>query len=374
MSERNRRGWTFTMLSILRRSWLFAFLGLAALSLSARAQEVIEFDGIGDYDTDYQFFEPWEVDDYGGYPPPNTGWFGHYDRVYLNGTRPRFEPSHTQGDFGWGNQIEIGYMTEGGHGWMASALTMGGGVDVVNATYKPQLAFDPTATYANPYTQNADGTFDQANVAYDPRINQDLVINSLNSFRFSSFELNRVWRLAPGHHGGIIEPFAGFRYADMDDHTRRMDQFQVSAAGFEQLSDQQSYWENSMWGGQVGVRLARQTGRLLVGTEIRVMGFANFQHFEQSNYFLTRIYTNPLPADPTQEFLEYTNTYGSNEEFVIGGDVRVNAAYDITRDIAIHGGLQWMGFGKGIARGNALQNNTGDFYLFGLTFGVSLNR
>lgn len=363
------------MLSILRRSWLFALLGLAALASSARAQEdVIDFDGIGDYDTDYQFFEPWEVDDYGGFPPPNTGWYGQYNRVFLNGTRPRFEPSHTQGDFGWGNQFDIGYMTEGGHGWAVSALTMGGGVDVNNAVWKPRLAFDPTQTYAQPFTQNSATIFDQDNPNYDPRIDQDLIVNSLNSFRFSSFEVNRVWRLEPGHHGGIIEPFAGFRYADMDDHTRRMDQFQIAAAGFEQLTDQQSYWENSMWGAQMGIRLARQTGRLLVGTEIRVMGFANFQHFTQSNYTLTRLYGNPLPSTQTQEFLQFTNTYGSNEEFVIGGDVRLNAAYDITRDIAIHGGMQWMGFGKGVARGNALNNNTGDFYLFGLTFGVSLNR
>lgn len=362
------------MLSILRRSWLFAFLGLAALVSSARAQ-YIDFDGLGDYDPDYQFFEPTEPDNYGGYPPPNTGWYGTYQRMYINGTRPRFEPSHTQGDFGWGNKLDIGFMTEGGTGWSFTGMGMGGGVDVNNVVWKPRLAFDPTATTSIPYAPNTATLFDSGNPNYDPRVNQDLMVNSLNSFHFSSWEINRVWRLDPGHHGGIIEPFVGFRYTDMNDHTRRMQQFQVAAAGFEQLVDQQSYFENDMVGGQLGIRLARQTGRLLLSSEFRVMGFANFQHFNQDTYNLTRIYDpTTLPSIAIQEFLTFSNTYGSNEEFVIGGDVRVNASYEITRDIAILGGVQWMGYGKGVGRGPVLNNNTGDFYLFGVTFGVAINR
>jgi hypothetical protein len=361
------------MLSILRRSWLFALMGLAAVASSARAQYT-EFEGPGDFDTDYQFFERAEADDYGGFPPPNTGWYGQYNRVYLNGTRPRFEPSHTQGDFGWGNQLDIGFMTESGHGWNFSGMGMGGGVNVVNATYKPRLAFDPSDTTSNPFTPNSSTSFDQGNVNFDPRINQDLIIDTLNSFQFSTWEINRVWRLDMTHNGFIVEPFAGFRYADMNDHTRRMDQFQIAAAGFEQVVDQQSYWENAMWGGQLGVRVAKKTGRLQLGGEFRVMGFANFQHFNQDTYTLTRLYANPLPSLQTQEFLLFTNTYGSNEEFVMGGDVRLSAAYEITRDIAIRGGMQWMGFGKGIARGPIFAQNTGDFYLFGVTMGVEINR
>jgi hypothetical protein len=187
--------------------------------------------------------------------------------------------------------------------------------------------------------------------------------------------VNRVWRLDMTHRGGIIEPFVGFRYADFDDHTRRMNQIQIAAAGFEQLTDQQSYFENSMWGGQIGVRLARQTGRLHLSTELRVMAMANFQHFNQDNYTATRIYDpTALPSLHEQEFLQFTNIYGSNEEFVIGGDVRLNAAYEVTRDIAIQGGIQWLGLGKGVGRGPIMAQNTGDFYLFGVSFGVSINR
>jgi hypothetical protein len=373
MSERNRRGWTFAMLSILRRSWLFALLGLAALASNARAQYT-DFEQLGDYDPDYQFFEPTEPDNYGGFPPPNTGWYGSYQRLYINGSRQRFEQSHTQGDFGWGNRLDIGYMTESGSGLSFSGMGMGSGVNVNNIVFKPRLAYDPTATYASPFTQNNATSFDQGNPNFDPRIDQDMIVNSLNSFEFSSWEINKVWRLDPGHHGGIIEPFIGFRYSNLDDHTRRMQQFQVAAALFEQVTDQQSYYENNMWGGQIGVRLARQRGRLMLGGELRVMGFANFQHFNQDTYTLTRLYTAPIPSTATQEFLEFTNTYGSGEEFVIGGDVRVNASYEITRDIAAQVGVQWMGFGKGIARGPVLQNNTGDFYLFGVSAGVSINR
>lgn len=361
------------MLSILRRSWLFALLGLAALASSARAQYT-DFEHLGDYDPDYQFFEPAEPDNYGGFPPPNTGWYGGYQRMFINGSRPRFEPSHTQGDFGWGNKIDIGYMTEAGHGWSFTGMGMGNGVNVNNVTFKPRLAFDPSQTYYSPYTQNSATLFDQGNPNYDPRIDQDIMVNSLNSFEFSSWEINRVWRLEPGHHGGIIEPFIGFRYSNLDDHTQRMDQFQIAAAGFEQHVNQQSYFENNMWGGQIGIRLARQTGRLLLGSEFRVMGFANFQHFNQDTYTVTRLYANPLPSLHTQEFLQFTNTYGSNEEFVIGGDVRVTASYEVTRDIAAQVGVQWMGYGKGVGRGPVLNNNTGDFYLFGITAGVTVNR
>ncbi len=361
------------MLSILRRSWLFALMGLAALASSARAQYT-EFEAPTDFDTDYQFFEPTEADDYGGFPAPNTGWYGKYDRMFMNTTRPRFEQSHTNGDFGWGNRLDVGYMTEQNTGVFASWMRMGDGLDVNNAVFKPTLAFNPSATSSIPFTPNSATSFDQGNINFDPRVNQDLIVNSLNSVRFSTFEINRVWRLDMTHRGGIIEPFIGFRYADVTDHTRRMNQFQIAAAGFEQLTDQQSYWQNSMFGGQVGVRLARQVGRWNFGSELRLAGYANFQHFNQDSYVTTRIYTGVLPTPPAQEFLQFTNTYGSNEEFVIGGDVRVNASYEITRDIAANVGFQYIGLGKGIARGPVLQNNTGDIYMAGISFGVSINR
>lgn len=364
------------MLSILRRSWLFALLGLAALASSARAQYT-EFEAPTDFDTDYQFFEPAEADDYGGFPPPNTGWYGKYDRMFMNTTRPRFEPSHTQGDFGWGNRLDVGFMTEQNTGWSFSGMRMGDGLNVTKDTFVPRLSFNPTATSSIPFTPNSATSFDQGNPNFDPRVNQDLLVNSLNSVRFSTFEVNRVWRLDMTHRGGIIEPFIGFRYADVNDRTRRMNQFQIAAAGFEQLTDQTSYWQNSMFGGQIGVRLARQLGRWNVASELRLAGYANFQHFNQDNYQTTRLYTTAPITAPTaiaQEFVTFNNVYGSNEEFVIGGDVRVNASYEITRDIAANVGAQWIGLGKGIARGPVLNNNTGDIYMAGVSFGVSINR
>src|SRR5436190_19239514 len=56
---------------------------------------------------DFQFFAPSQVDPYSGGEPPNVGFYGTYDRLLMNVSRPdainAAEPSGIPGDFtsGW---------------------------------------------------------------------------------------------------------------------------------------------------------------------------------------------------------------------------------------------------------------------------------
>ena len=75
-------------------------------------------------ESDFQFFAPADVDTYGGGPAPKTGWFADYDRVYINVQRPddAYRESNKEGDFTWGNRIEIGYVDDEQKGWMVTDL------------------------------------------------------------------------------------------------------------------------------------------------------------------------------------------------------------------------------------------------------------
>jgi hypothetical protein len=74
------------------------------------------------FSPDFQFFAPAEVDDFGGEEKPNTGIYVSFDRTYVNVSRPinQFSfGSGNQGDFTWGNRMEIGYMLGDPSGWQA---------------------------------------------------------------------------------------------------------------------------------------------------------------------------------------------------------------------------------------------------------------
>jgi hypothetical protein len=60
--------------------------------------------------------------------------------------------------------------------------------------------------------------------------------------------------------------------------------------------------------------------------------------------------------------------------FVPGTDIRAEAAYDVTRDIQLHVGLQFLGLFNGIGRGPNIDYNSQDVILFGTSFGFIVNR
>jgi hypothetical protein len=70
---------------------------------------------------------------------------------------------------------------------------------------------------------------------------------------------------------------------------------------------------------------------------------------------------------------------------VWGGEVRGEAAYELTRDISLRFGFFLMDLGQGIGRSNVFRpfpladtrlesKNNQDLFLGGATFGVTINR
>ena len=125
-------------------AWLAAAMATLMVAVSANAQSGPIGPGVGTqmsaaagteafwnfqpfidpgyFQPDFQWFAPAEVSDYGGGEPPNHGIYVTFDRTYVNVTRPidRFSMgSQNQGDFTWGNRMEVGYMTGDPKGWQA---------------------------------------------------------------------------------------------------------------------------------------------------------------------------------------------------------------------------------------------------------------
>jgi len=152
----------------------------------------------------------------------------------------------------------------------------------------------------------------------------------INQGSLGGAELNKTWRLDPFHHGGYVEPFVGVRFVQVNDNI----------GGFT---------ENNILGGQIGARWHKQKGRWILSSEARGIGAHNYQFFITNNT--------------------------TREEHVIGGEVRFQAAYLISRDIAVRFGWDTLFFGQGIARGNTPNGrNSEKMFISGLAFGVTVNR
>ena len=61
-------------------------------------------------------------------------------------------------------------------------------------------------------------------------------------------------------------------------------------------------------------------------------------------------------------------------EFVFGGEIRADAAFEITRDVSIQMGVNFLEFGRGVGRGRTLQANDEDLTIVGFNGGVIINR
>ena len=67
-------------------------------------------------------------------------------------------------------------------------------------------------------------------------------------------------------------------------------------------------------------------------------------------------------------------------EFVPGGELRIEAAYELTREIRVNAGLQYLYFGRGIGRGFDSFQRTGstfndeDLTMIGASLGFEINH
>jgi hypothetical protein len=368
------------------------------------------------FDPDFQFFAPAGVDRLGGEIEASIGWFATYDRTYTYVTRPQDEPSYTQGDFTWGNRFNIGYMTAEDHGWHASFMNIDGpnSFRVLEAerinVFLPDdtVNGDPDAVDLRGGGAGGGG---QQPAAVQPGfplrdrndpVTQDRtyrVHESINEAQISGFELNKTFRIDPLHYQSIVEPFFGFRYTNVDDFFHRdvYERFDTTTGALvyttavpgvfppaavdlddvstEQLTSLRTHFDNQMFGGQIGLRWFKQKSRWNLSGEVRAFALQNFQSINRTIDVERTVYDGGVgQPDVDAVFYQRQTANGHASEFVIGTELRAEAAYNVTKYIRIRTGVEFMDFGRGIGRGNDLLLNDQDLLLVGANLGFEVNR
>jgi hypothetical protein len=364
-------------------AWLAAILVAVGGATAARGQGVPTSPGSGHFwkfqpfldpgyfEPDFQFFAPAEVNDFGGEEKPNTGLYVTFDRTYVNVTRPRdnfsFGSQH-QGDFTWGNRMEVGYMMGDPAGWQAVLWHVNG----------------PNESFANSaFLEEVTDVTQQA-------VSQVLTggaFDTINRLKMSSFELNRVWRRPQFHNGTNFEPFLGYRYMNVRDFWQREFLIQEIDIGGDEFFERQLFkadFENQMHGGQFGARISRQRGHWMLSADVRFFALSNFQSLRNINE--RSILPNPSILLVEGDAVDAVNFFGSGgdvnrtlaydraTQFVWGGEVRGEAAYELTRDVNLRFGFVFLDLGQGIGRGNQIRFNNQAVQMAGVTFGFTVNR
>jgi hypothetical protein len=360
---------------------------------------------------DFQFFAPADATNYetGRDRDPNHGFFFTYDRVYMNVRRPTTEfpvappssdpalggdpfaldrfsfvqesPSYWDGDFTWGNRLEFGFVDCEDRGWDMVAWHIDGPNEEDRITNGDRINGPFTGTPADPGTPRQNINLPVLNPPLSGlEATNDLPVRqTVNSANLSSFEINRILERQYFHNGGVFEPLIGVRYIKFEDNFRysfyqRSDFSLPVGDDLEIYRDLKSSYENNMLGGQLGFRMFKETGHWKLSSEVRMFALQNWQHYTniQDNY----IYAAAVPGliTPAYNRQERFVTYANESEFVFGGDLKLEAAYQLTKYISFRTGFTMMELGKGVGRGLTIHTNTQDVSMFGYTFGVDINR
>ena len=78
--------------------------------------------------------------------------------------------------------------------------------------------------------------------------------------------------------------------------------------------------------------------------------------------------------EPDSEQQKIIRSYSHGTEFVFGGEIRAEAAYEVTRDVSLRVGMEFLNLATGIGRGRDPERNSEDVQMFGVTFGLTVNR
>lgn len=358
---------------------------------------------------DFQFFAPAEFGEFGSGHEPFTGWFAAADRVHIYMTRPDGEPTHTEGDFTWGNRFTFGHMSPENHGWFSEYWHING-PNVYNITEAERVNVLELDDAINGDPDNVDlrGGGGGGGGPVNPIANTGLprsdanhptsqdrryfIRDSLNDAELTSFDINKSFRWKPFHYGSHFEPFFGFRYISYTDHWQQDAYTRITDLGVdvgqvpplnqdptllqnERFDSLVSTFDNHLVGGQFGTRWYKVKGRWNLSGEIRAFLFSNFQ-FQQTSLSSELTFYDDTGVDEPAEGVFLSNTYSNanSTEFVFGGEVRAEAAYELTRDISLRGGITFMEFGRGIGRGNNILSNDESVTMFGTTFGIDFRR
>ncbi len=372
---------------------LVAILALAAIPSTVRGQAWHPFADPMEFDPDYQFFAPVDADYLEELSPrkrAHIGWFGTYDRAYTLVSRSKQEGGG--GDFTWGNRYEFGFMNQKDSGWLFTHRHMGG-PNVYDKVFQSRINEVNTADLGNPTTPLFPST-ERNDPIYQERAY--VIGDSLNVGSYSSFEVNKTFRMEPYRYGGILEPLMGLRYSSFKDYSLDQDYnrttFQPSTGGVaatrltEVLDSAEWTIRNEMFGGQLGFRYFNHVGRWTLSGELRAMGLANFRREEQRFRRITTEYAgvaegSDVVTEITTEPFPLTTVPKRTSSFVPGFEVRAEAAYQITKYIDVRGGVDFIDLASNIRRGSAeaIGNHFGtvgnnSVQMTGFSFGVAINR
>ena len=382
-----------------------------------------------EFNPDFQLFKPFDAHEYsyGKQPRVRTGWHAAFDRVYLAATRPatggtnanisvvtgvRFVPPPATPiieempmeditisqlgdtrDFTYANQFDIGHMNEAGHGWFVSFIDTG----------SPNAFITTHPTAALLYEDEGDDN-EQPDLLDDEEQPPQYIDASgfevgpleisINDFDYWAVEVNRAFRLAPINDRLVLEPFLGLKYANFKDYSKA-DVFDRSTYEIPDASqagegdsmltiteDRYGFYRsmviNEMFGPQLGFRAHFRNRRWVISTEARAFVMHNWQFFTRDGRVDLMVIDEEEEDTQEEGGIEITERTTNHDEMdlnelVVGGELRVQAAYEVTRDFAIRAGIDVKQLGRGIARGFDEENNE-HVFMIGATIGVTLNR
>jgi hypothetical protein len=369
------------MLVLKRSIQLFIIAAMAVSGIASAGEHYHPFAESLDFNPDWQFFAPVDLEQLEELHPrkrANKGWYVTYDRMHIGLTRPNINGAQpSQIDMTWGNRWDLGFMGEKNTGWLFSWTSVSG----------PNVYFDRRDQR---FIQPAAGV--ERFPGLRPRFPFDsdfgdgtiLVRQSLNVATLTNLEFNKTWRLSPYHYGGILEPMIGLRYLGFNDYARNEDhEYFIIGTGTtynaESFQIQTTRTDNRMITGQLGYRYVQPVKRMTFSHDGRFFAGPNFQTQGYSNYLFALTSAGAIAGfgDPYQQLSTYAGK--DNTEFVIGTDLRFEAAYQFTKAFNIRMGAQVLYVGRGIWRGSnpglGPQNeNDQNIVSPAWTFGATFNR
>lgn len=330
--------------------WLTALLGVLVTAAAAPAQHYQPFGDL-DMHYDFQLGAPPIVEEYGNEPvAPNYGWYVQYSRCWMNVNRPENQPSDFQGDFQWGNRIDIGYMTDEQNGWSTT---------IWHLNRQSAIEFTPVI---------------------DIQGNEFTLQNNINTGEYSGMEVNKTFRAYLPNHHIFIEPYAGFRWGEFEEtivvETLVFDN--PAMPTMETGTGTSAVWENNMVGGQVGVRWFGRRGHWVLSGQVAGYAMQNWQFLNGRQVQIITV------DDGMGDFITQspvTTSIDENFDEVVGGfEFRAEAAYEITRKVRARFGFQLLSFQRGIARGfdqetlSGAEGNDMAVTYAGVVIGIDVNR
>ncbi len=389
---------------------LLTALALLGSFQTVQAQDFFQIADPFEFDPDFRWFETTsqlDIEDMKPKQRAHYGWFGTYDRMTLFGSRPELDDpnaSETKLDQGWGHRYEVGYMSDcGDKGWTFNWTRHSiGKYHTVARERVNRINLDDLngggGNIGPPFGEIVPQD-DQNTRGFNTRTY--FIQDSENVIDYSSYEMNRTWRMEAYHYGGILEPMVGLRYMNVDDiNTRQtyrssldIDQVPFTVFGdAEQLETDNTTTTNDIIAGQFGFRYTKHAvgscggpNRFTFIGDFRVFTGASLQCSTTLQETEITLYDGPGVGAEVDNIINRSTTpvHTRNEEFAIGFDARAQLSYQLTKAISIRGGVQVIDIATGLWRGgppagprNQLTggDQDQDLLMAGLTFGLSLNH